>query len=202
MNRFFALLLICAASLSVGAFALSGSPQAAQSEGAKPDGMTPANADAAVPSHVVYRQLFHQVAALKEYADQLEREGKTHSPARGVFKRQAALNDEQVSILNQIAADCERDVKQQDLKAQVIIDAFRARYPDGRVPDGQVPAPPSPELVSMQAERNAIILRARDRLREAFGEEEFGRFETFIERRIASNIKRLSPAQADALPQR
>jgi len=201
MNRFLKLLLLCAVTLSVGAFALSRSPQAAQSNGETPDG-TPANAGAAIPSHVVYRQLFHQVAALNEYADHLEREGKVHSPARGVFKRQAALNDEQVSILNQIAADCEREVKQQDLRARVIINAFSSQYPDGRVPDGQVPAPPSPELVSMQAERNAIILRARDRLREAYGEEEFGRFETFVERRIASNIKRLSPTRVDALPQR
>jgi hypothetical protein len=195
MNRFFALFLLCVASLSIGVFALSRPPKVAKSDGAATN-----NAGPAIPEYVIYRQLFHQVVALNEYADQLESQGKAPSSARSVFKRQAELTDEQALILARIATECEREVKQQDLKAKAIIDAYSAQYPDGRVLDGQPPAPPSPELASMQADRNDIILRARDRLRVALGEEEFSRFEAFAKRHIAPNIKPLSAAQLRALP--
>src|SRR5205085_1056199 len=177
MNRI-ALVILCATCLSIGVFALSGSPQITKGPALAANNVSPD-----IPEHVIYRQIFHQVVAFNEYADQLESQGKDSSSVRTIYKRQAELTDEQALILGRIAAECERDVKQQDLKAKVIIDAYKAQYPDGRVPDGQSPAPPSPELASMQAERNAIILRARDRLRASLGEEEFSRFESFVKRR-------------------
>ena len=54
-----------------------------------------------------------------------------------------------------------------------------------------VPPPPPPELFAMQQERNAIILQARERLHAAFGEEEFTRFDQFVQKRIGSQVKAL-----------
>ena len=96
-------------------------------------------------------------------------------------------------MLEQIASECEQEVAQMDARAKVILDAFRARYPGGRVPQGEtVPAPP-PELQVMQKERDAIVLRARDRLCAALGEAEFGRFDTFVQKNVVPEIQPAMP---------
>lgn len=78
-------------------------------------------------------------------------------------------------------------MKQQDEKAQKIITAFRARYPGGKVPQGESLPPPPPELTRLWEERKAIILHARDRLREAFGEQKFKQFDAFLNNRPESS---------------
>lgn len=186
-------LIVCSlATLAVGALALS---QPSQEE-TKQTIATQAQ-ERSVPEHVVYRHLFHQVFVLNNRAENVERQGDDTGAAslRTVYKRQANLNEDQVSLLNEIASECEREVNQQDAKAKVIIDAFLARYPDGRVPSGEKPSPPSPELEGLQAERNAIILRSRDRLQEAFGDKEFSRFKKFMQLRVAPNVQVVVPGQ-------
>jgi hypothetical protein len=137
---------------------------------------------------------------MNQQADKAELRGdmQAASSLRSFHKHEAGLNEEQARIFDEVAAECEREVHEQDRKAQVIIKRFRAQFPGGRVPNDESLPPPSPELVQMQNERNAIILRARDRLRRAFGEEEFSRFRQFVKVRIAPNIRPLSPAQLSA----
>jgi len=87
------------------------------------------------------------------------------------------LDEAQAGALEAIAFACKEDVSRQDQKARGIIMSYRAQFPDGKIPDGVTPPPPPPELKLMWEERNAIILRARDRLRAALGEEAFRRFD-------------------------
>lgn len=176
--------------LVLGIFAFSKAPEAKHA-----NVPTSVQKDLEVPEHVIYRQLFHDIVVRNERANELERTGQNVPSLRNLYQRRAGLSEDQDRVLHEIALNCEQEVKQQDAKAKVIIDNFKKQYPEGRVPPGETPAPPSPELVSMQAERNAIILRARDRLREAFGAEEFKRFETFVENHIAPNVKPLANDQ-------
>lgn len=74
---------------------------------------------------------------------------------------------------------------EQDARARVVIEAFRARYPGGVLPRGEKLPPPPPELLLMQEGRNAILLHGRDRLRATFGEQEFTRFHDFVMRGFA-----------------
>ena len=131
-----------------------------------------------IPEHVIYRHVFHHAYILRERAE---------------YRRQANLSEEQERVLLEIAIECEQEVQQQDARAKIIIDAYRARYPGGRVPTGETPPPPPAELRTLQTERNAIILRARDRLRTAFSEQEFERFNEFVRRRVAPNITSSPP---------
>jgi hypothetical protein len=141
--------------------------------------------EGAVAEHTVYRMLFHHAFVFSQEADKAERRGNSASAHafRTAFGQDAGLGDEQVKVLNDLAAECEREVKEQDAKAKVIIDARRAQY----LQTDQL-LPPSPELEAMQRERNAIILRYRDRLRAAFGEQEWGRFQGFIRQHVANGI--------------
>jgi hypothetical protein len=189
MTRKYAIAALSVAMLAVGAVALNGrashppQPQPSPQQSRR------------IPDHVTYRMLLHNVYLFNQKAEANELQGKRESAGafRRAFQHEAELSDEQARMLNEIAADCEREVREQDAKARVIIDARRAAYPGGRIPPGGKPLPPSPELEAMQQERNAIILRARDRLRQALGEQEWGRFQEFIHQRVASNIT-ITPA--------
>ncbi len=141
-----------------------------------------------IPDHAVYRQLFHHHVALKNKAEELERQGKNAKALRSFYKEAAGMTDDEARAFDQIASDCERDVAKQDDKAKAMIDAVRQRYPNGKVPKGEKPPEAPPELKAMQEERNTIILRARDRLRAALGEQEFQRFSQFVERDVKPNV--------------
>lgn len=171
--------VLCIVALLVSAFAF-----------AKPLNQTPRTEPSpkrigSVPDHIIYRVLLHQAVLFNEKAEEAERLGKNGSAHayRNAFKQDTELSDELVGKLNQVAATCEQEVLAQDAKARVIIDVRRAEHQR----TGQV-VPPSPELEVMQQQRNAIILRCRDRLHEAFGEQEWGRFQEFVQRHITSTI--------------
>jgi hypothetical protein len=143
-----------------------------------------------VPDHVLYRILFHDVFLRKQQALKAENEGKAGlaSAWRNTYKRDALMSDDQATILEQIAEQCELEVAQQDARARIVIECDKARYPGRQVPPGETLQPPSPELFEMQKERNAIILRFRDHLHDAFGEAEFSRFQDFLRRKLAPQI--------------
>ncbi|HEX8141061.1 MAG TPA: hypothetical protein VF553_00590 [Pyrinomonadaceae bacterium] len=148
-----------------------------------------------VPDHVMYGLFLRYVSVLKKQAIKNERLGKDGSGLRSTYKHKADLSDNEAYMLEQIATECEQEVAQQDARAKVVIDAFRARYPNGIVPPGETLPPPPLELQVMKKERDAIVLRARDRLRAAFGEQEFMRFDQFIRSEVAPEIQHVKPRQ-------
>lgn len=148
-----------------------------------------------MPDHIVYRHLFRHVAAFEAKADDLERQGKEAKTFRGFFKHKADLSDYQAQMLDQISAQCALEIKLIDERAKPIIEAYQANYPNGRVPHGQKPLPPPDKLRQLTQERNELVLRKRDELRTAFGEEAFGRFQQFVKNKIAPNVTAVSTEQ-------
>jgi hypothetical protein len=148
----------------------------------------------------VYSALFHHVVAVNEQAEAEQRQGKDATSLRALFRDRADLSDVQAHLLNVIATDCVREVAAQDARAQVIISAFKTRFPPGRLPAGVKVPPPPPELKQMQEERDAMILRSRERLRVALGEAGFQRFDGFVTRRVATGIQ--PTALLPGLPER
>jgi hypothetical protein len=112
-----------------------------------------------IPEQIFYGEVFSLLVYLKNTDD---------------YKRQAELNDDQALALEETAKDCQREVAEQDAKAQTVIQAFRENMSKEKA--GKTPPAPPQELLDLQQERDAIILRHRDRLRAALGEEAFGRF--------------------------
>jgi len=125
-----------------------------------------ANTIEGVPEQVFYEQLFSLLIALNNSAD---------------YQKEAALTVEQRSSLERTARECEREIAKQDAKAQITIRALREKRAN-QDPGASLPPPP-PEIAVLQQEREAIVLRHRDRLREALGEEAF--------RRVTDAAKRL-----------
>jgi hypothetical protein len=187
MNRRQIAISLCIAALTAGAiFLWTPAPKAALPQIQSPEQQAQ---NISAPPQVIYSALFHHVVAVQEQAEAEERQGKDASSLRSVFREKADLSEVQAHLLNVIAADCVREVAAQDARAQQVIKAFKVRFPPGRLPPGVKLPPPPTELKLMQHERDAMILRARERLRLALGEEEFQRFEGFVTRRVAAAIE-------------
>ena len=148
-----------------------------------------------VPDEIVYRHLFRHAAALKAKADEAEREGREAGHFRRFFKHKANLSDDEAQALDRIASECAAEIKAIDERAKPIIEAYKAQYPNGQVPHGQRPLPPPVELRQLTKERNELVLRKRDELRAAFGENEFRRFQEFVKNKVAHNVNPVSEEQ-------
>lgn len=134
--------------------------------------------------------LFHHLKVIKEQGEENERRGKDKSVLLARFYEKASLDENRGQMLLNVALQCERELEELDRKAQLIINDFRARhFPDGVYRgQGELPPPP-PELAAMQQERNAIVLRARNRLRGVMGEQDFDRLNVFVGSEIAASVK-------------
>lgn len=186
MRRKRSLLILCITILTVSALVFKASSKQPQEAAANTPHASP------LPEHVAYWFLFHHSAALKRKADEVEKKGKSSS-LRALIKRDADLNDGQAATLETISLECEREVAEKDAQAKVVIAAVRARYPDGKIPRGESLPPVPPALEALQQERDAIILRARDRLHEAFGDQDFQRFDSFVKKDAGAHTQIKSP---------
>lgn len=141
-----------------------------------------------VPPHAVFNEFFYHVNFLKKQADKEEKAGKNVAALRSFYKRQARLDDAQQRQLDQTASKLARELERMDEKAQKLIRQFRADVQAMNIGPGQVPPAPPEELKAMQAERNASVLRSRDELRNALGEEVFGRLDRYVRQHIAGRM--------------
>lgn len=154
--------------------------------------------DQTVPEHVVYGQMFRHIKELKKNADEQDRQGKDGAHFRTLYKRMAKLEDHQASLLDQIAAETDAEIEKLNKKAKKIIDEHRARHPEGKLAQGELPPAPPAELKTLSDERRNLIQQARERLRGAFGEEAFQKFDEFVQQRIRPGIRRLDTASASS----
>ncbi len=162
------------------------------------DSNLPATRPAPIPEHLTYGFFFNQIIALQQRATGRPDASVIGQVIRTSIEREANLNGAQILALNNIAFACVQQLRQQDARAGQIIAAFRARYPQRIIPPGESPPPPPAELRVLQEERNAIILRARDRLRQVLGEQAFNRLDEILKRSTSSNVRALSPGASQS----
>lgn len=136
--------------------------------------------------HAAYDFLFRNIVRLREKTSELQAQGRIARKDYYPLKKDVGLSDDHSAALEAIAFACQQQVAQQDAKAKVVIAAFQSRFPGGKVPEGGSPPPP-PELKSMWEERRAIVLRARDQLRLALGEDEFMRLDRYAKTHYTVN---------------
>jgi len=150
------------------------------------------------PEHVVYGLLFREVVTFKRLAREKELKGQDGAFLRGHHRGRLRLNDASDEALARIADETERDVRKLDGQARKIIERERARHPEGKLKEGEaLPVPPE-ELGALQRQRDARVLKGRDDLRAALGEEEFNRFDEFVRRDVTSKMR---PVQQDRHPE-
>jgi hypothetical protein len=161
---------------------------------------TQAGTGTSIPQQVLYRHVFHHVSLLKKKADDADAKGEDGNKYRGFYKHQAHLSDDQAKSLETIALDCDTQVTDQDNRAKTVIDSFRAQH--ATHVKGE-PVPPAPdEIKAMQEARNAITLKARDQLHAALGDQDFKRFDDFVQHTMGPAIETLIPERRQPAGQR
>lgn len=197
-RKILALLSVIAITLGVLAFkALSpaGSQTVARSGSttANPGGTKQSPNPSQAPEHVIYRQFFRHLVALKERAAEKESQGKNGKALREHYKKKIGLKEKDADLLDAIADECEREAAKIDAKAQKIIDAVRRRFPNGNVSSVEQLPPPPPELKKLQLKRDMIVMRARHRLVTELGTEGFRQIDGFIKVNFARDIQPVAP---------
>jgi len=152
------------------------------------------------PEHVVYRQFFRHVVALKERASEVERTGRDGAKLRSHYKDRLTLKDSQSRALDSVAAEVDREVSRLDAKAKRLIDEMHSRYPGGVVPEGERLPPPPPELKELQRQRDYAVMRGRLRLKTALGEQGFQQVEDFVKMNFARDVRPVPVAPRRATP--
>lgn len=157
------------------------------------------------PEHIVYRQFFRHLVALKGRAEEVKRQGKNGNAFRTYYKDNIGLKDKEASLLDEIATECERETAKVDAKAQRIIDAARARFPNRQAASVEQIPPPPPELKKLQRQRDMIVMRARHRLVTELGSYGFQQIDDYIKLNFARDVqpsavqpKQLRPQQGPA----
>lgn len=82
-------------------------------------------------------------------------------------------------------------VSELQVKANQIIAMAREQVPGGRLNEGEKVPPPPKELLTLQLERESTVMQAFEDLRKGFGGESFSRFDEFVQRKIAGNMKKV-----------
>ena len=154
-----------------------------------------------IPQYVVYSQVFRHIKELHRKAAEEERQGKDGEHFRKLYKQMAKLDDLQASLLDQIANETNDEVEKLNARATKIIKEIRAQHPDGKLAPGEAPPAPPAELGELSARRRDVIIQGRERLRAVFGEDEFQRFDKFVQEHLKPAIRRLDNPGAPAGPQ-
>ncbi len=144
-----------------------------------------------IPLHVVYGQVFRHIRDLNRQADKEELKGLDGKRFRTLYKRMAKLRDEEAAALDRIAAETVKEMDKLDAEAAHLIKKFREKNPKGAAdPNARRPMPPA-ELRALSKTRRGKLLAARDKLLWALGDEQFRRFEEFLQERITPDIKQI-----------
>ncbi|MCE5308560.1 MAG: hypothetical protein LLG20_13055 [Acidobacteriales bacterium] len=166
-------------------FAISAAGRAAAENGRA----NPQSQNAAVTPFHIYKHFFASVVTLKAKAEELARQGNGTTRLRSIYRDRAQLSQVQADQLEAVAVQCESELQRQNTRAREIILASRAKYPGGRLVVGEQLPPPPVELLELQKGKEEIVLRARERLRQAFGDQEFARLEQFLAANVAPRIQ-------------
>ena len=196
------LVLVCLVVIGLTVFGLktfspTGSRSVARTRAASPTapiGTKESPHPSEAPEHIVYRQFFRHLVALKERATENESQGKNGKALREHYKTKIGLKDKDADLLDQIADECERETAKVDAKAQKIIDNVRRRFPNGELASVEQLPPPPAELKKLQLKRDMIVMRARHRLVTELGAQTFQQIDDYIKVNFAPDVRPVATA--------
>jgi hypothetical protein len=99
------------------------------------------------------------------------------------------VENRQADLLDEIATECERETAKVDEQAQRIIQAARARVPNGRAASVEEIPPPPPALKKLQLRRDMIVMRGRHRLVTELGAYGFQQIDDFLKLNFARDVQ-------------
>jgi hypothetical protein len=127
-----------------------------------------------------YEILFRRVAYLQERALAREQKGQDGTRLRFYVANRLGLDPDEDRIVHEAAFGCLKEVNRLDARAREIIQQERAKFPRGANTAVSGRPTPPPILASLHRERDDAILRAREALKNAFGEARFASLDMLV----------------------
>jgi hypothetical protein len=144
----------------------------------------------AIPQSVLFEFLFDNISALNQAADSDDKAGNHQGAAlwRTHDQRGAGLNDAEGQILQEIALDCLRQLKEKDAKIQALAERDRAQSPPGTI------IPASPEMIQTFEDRKKAVNDHIEMLRESLGDASFNKLDTYVHSSFHAEVITPKPA--------
>lgn len=118
---------------------------------------------------------------------------------RTYSQRKYELTATDGQTLQTIARETIQNLAGNEKSANAIINGIRNQFPNGQVPSGVALPTPPPQLSTLQAQREQIILAGRDRLQTALGATKFYSFEAKLQEQTQAGMRpvQLQPQNSD-----
>jgi len=145
---------------------------------------------AEIPQSALFELFFNNMSVLNEVADKDDKAGDhiTAAAWRTHDQRAAGLNDAEGQILREIALDCVRTLKENDVKIRVLATRDRAQMTPGTI------IPASPEMIQTFEEHKKVVSDHIERLREALGAASFSKLDTYVHSSFHADVIAPNPA--------
>ena len=187
MKRKEILTVVIVLTIAIGAIAFSGQMQSAKQSITTTT--TTSNGNPQIPTSVLYDQMFRIIISFRRRATIQKLKGERITLMKTYFKEEANLTDQENEILEQVATDFIVAAQPIDDRAGELIAQGRSAFPDNIVPNGQIVPPPPKELGVLQADRNELAMKHRDKLSELLGSDSFSKLDNFVQGNFASKFQ-------------
>lgn len=152
-----------------------------------------------LPNEVTYFVLFQQLQEINAIDVQNRSQNQATQFKQTFYENRLGLQDSQMSNIDTIISNCFNQIRSLDHQAQSIINDYRALTPNGELKKrtsttsssteagskmGRTfePLPPIPaSLGQLQAQKDQLILNARNQIRSSLGNTEFEKFDAAVE---------------------
>jgi hypothetical protein len=131
--------------------------------------------------------LFVQFMQTQALADQLKAQGKDDTKVRTAIQKSAQLSDQETSLLNQVAQQCNASYDAATSAGVAAVDNLRAQYPP--VPGAALPAVLTQQVAALEAQRTAIIAGCMQQLQAGMANTRFGHLVLYVLVNIVSHMQ-------------
>jgi hypothetical protein len=126
-----------------------------------------------------YRAFFKLIAAIDEFADKLEKEGKPDAAKawRTHLQRGAGLSEEEGVLMKEIAFDFNQAQASKTVELKAAIAALRIQHAGSVSPQASL----TPELAQLEADRQQILNSHLDQLKSQLGAQSFSKLDAYTQ---------------------
>lgn len=138
---------------------------------------------------VTYEIFFRKLIKFEKDAEAKEKKGEPAAHFRSYAQRKYNLSEADAETLHTIARETIQNLAPNERSAMLIINNIRGQFPNGGIPDGTPLPTPPPQLETLQAEREQIVLAGRDRLHTELGDAQFYSLEEILQQQTQAGMQ-------------
>lgn len=141
-----------------------------------------------IPLPLLYWQFLAYQNHLDRAAATLEKQGKDGTWLSDHFQRKLGFTDEQFAQVRNTGLRLESKLQKINAKAEVVIQATRAKYPHATMSQPETLPPVPPELIRLQKEHDQIIQNEVTNLKGQLGPAASAKLDSFLQQQFSRTV--------------